>query len=195
VHTSAPHLLASNRRGIVIALPGRRMTISRPLRVAAAGVVLAAGIGVAGCARLGGPMAPDSIATDASTIAASTAFCVDEVNRLRATAGLPALSRSSAIDEFSTDAAKVDGEAHEAHTYFRMTNGGNGTARAENMIPWWKASQYGSVRTIIRQGLQTMWQEGPGGSHYENMKGGYSEIGCGVYVSPVGEVTVSQDFR
>ena len=171
------------------------MTISLPLRLAAAVVVLSSGIGAAGCAQLAGPVSPDSIATDASTIAASTAFCVDEVNRLRATAGLPALTRSGRIDEFSTDAAKVDGQAHEAHTYFRMTNGGNGTAHAENMIPWWKASQYGSVRTIIRQGLATMWQEGPGGSHYENMKGGYSEMGCGVYVSPAGEVTVSQDFR
>jgi len=171
------------------------MTTSLPLRLAAIVAIFSGAIGVAGCAQAGGPMSPDSIAADASTIAASTAFCVDEVNRLRATAGLSALQRSGRIDEFSTDAAKVDGEAHEAHTYFRMTNGGNGTARAENMIPWWKASQYGSVRTIIRQGLATMWQEGPGGSHYENMKGGYSEIGCGVYVSPAGEVTVSQDFR
>jgi hypothetical protein len=40
-----------------------------------------------------------------------------------------------------------------------------------------------------------MWAEGPGGGHYDTMRGSFSEIGCGVYVSPNGEVTVSQDFR
>jgi hypothetical protein len=170
------------------------MTLSMPLGHAAAVVIFWSGIGVAGCAQLGGPVSPDSVATDASTLAASTAFCVDEVNRLRASAGATPLAHSSRIDDFSTDAAKVDGEAHEAHAYIRMTNGGNGTARAETMIPWWKASQYGSVRAIVRQGLALMWQEGPGGSHYETMKGNYTEIGCGLFVSN-DEVTVSQDFH
>ena len=52
----------------------------------------------------------------------------------------------------------------------------------------------GSVRAIVRQGLSQMWAEGPGGSHYENMKGAYTEMGCGIFISN-GEVTVSQDFK
>jgi uncharacterized protein YkwD len=170
------------------------MTIPNLLRALGAALTVSCAMGAVGCALPGGPVSPDSVATDPGTLAASTAYCVEEVNRLRATVGAPPLTRSERIDGFSNDAAHVDGEAHQAHTYFRMTNGGNGTARAENVIPWWKASQYGSVRTIIRQGLAMMWAEGPGGSHYENMKGSYTEMGCGVFISN-DEVTVSQDFH
>ena len=159
------------------------MTIPNQLRVLGAALVLSCAIGTGGCAMAGGPVSPGSVATDAGTLADSAAFCVEEVNRFRATVGAAPLTRSSRIDVFSTDAARVDGEAHQAHTYFRMTNGGNGTARAENMIPWWKASQYGSVRAIVKKGLATMWAQGPGGSHYENIRGNYSEMGCGVFIS------------
>ncbi len=80
------------------------------------------------------------------------------------------------------------------HTHFRQTNGGNGTAMAENTIPWWRVKSHGTVRNVIREGLAQMWSQGPGGSHYENMRGQYSEVGCGVFMSN-GEVTISQDFR
>jgi hypothetical protein len=39
-----------------------------------------------------------------------------------------------------------------------------------------------------------MWAEGRGGGHHENMRGPYSEIGCGVFVNG-NEVTVVQAFR
>ena len=80
------------------------------------------------------------------------------------------------------------------HTHFRRTNGGNGTARAENTIPWWNMSRHGSVRSVIRSGLEQMWSQGPGGTHFENLRGQYTEVGCGIFISN-GEVTVSQDFR
>ena len=65
---------------------------------------------------------------------------------------------------------------------------------AENVIPWWRVSDYGSVQTIVRKGLETMWAEGPGGYHYVNMTARYTEMGCGIAVLN-GEVTVSQDFH
>lgn len=170
------------------------MTAPVLLRGLAAATTLSCALGAAGCAMPGGPVSPGSVATDANTLADSANFCIDEVNRYRAGAGLQPLSRSSRIDEFSSDAAKVDGAAHQVHSYFLMTNGGNGTARAENQIPWWKASQYGSVRAIVKQGLSQMWAEGAGGSHYENMRGNYTEMGCGIFISN-DEVTVSQDFK
>jgi len=37
--------------------------------------------------------------------------------------------------------------------------------------------------------------QGPGGSHYDIVRGDYTEVGCGVFISELGEVTVSQDFR
>jgi uncharacterized protein YkwD len=169
------------------------MTRPNQLKALAAAITLSCAIGAVGCAMPGGPVSPESVATDSATLADSTALCVEEVNRYRASAGLAPLTRSDRIDAFSTDAAHVDGEAHQAHSYFRTTNGGNGTARAENLIPWWRASQYGSIRTIVKKGLATMWAEGPGGSHHENMKGDYTQMGCGVFISN-DEVTVSQDF-
>jgi hypothetical protein len=83
---------------------------------------------------------------------------------------------------------------HVAHKHFRDTNGGNGTATAENEIPWWSLSQWGSVRSIVRQGLAMEWAEGPGGGHYENMTGHYTHVACGFSVRN-DEVTVTQDFR
>ena len=131
---------------------------------------------------------------DADVIAAASAACVDQVNQLRASVGDPPLARSTRIDQFSAEAARYDGEAHQAHKYFIETNGGHGTALAENVIPWWKVSDYGSISAIVRKGVMLMWEEGPSGYHYVNMRGRYTEMGCGIAVLN-GEVTVSQDFH
>jgi uncharacterized protein YkwD len=144
---------------------------------------------------LGGtPVEPSSLAGDPAVIAAAAAACVDQTNQLRASVGEPPLARSSRIDAFSTEAAQVDGEAHQAHKHFIATNGGYGTALAENVIPWWKVSDYGSIQNVVRKGLTMMWEEGPSGYHYVNMRGRYTQMGCGIAVIN-GEVTVSQDFR
>src|SRR5437867_4211919 len=119
-----------------------------------------------GCGVVVNPVSPD--ATLAISDASDAQFCIDEVNRLRASVGRTTLGRSDQIEYFSSEAARVDGEAHEAHKFFRQTNGG-GVARAENEIPWWKLSRYGSVKAIIREGLENEWAEGPGGSHWENI--------------------------
>jgi uncharacterized protein YkwD len=117
-------------------------------------------------------------------------FCVSETNRYRATQGLSPLTRSGALEAYAAAGAQEDGLAHAAHQHFRSTNGG-GLARAENEIPWWSAT---SIHAVIQQGLQMMWAEGPGGGHYENMRGPYAELGCGVFVNG-NEITVVQDFR
>jgi hypothetical protein len=58
----------------------------------------------------------------------------------------------------------------------------------------WKVSDYDSIQTVVRKGLTMMWEDGPGGHHYVNMRGKYREMGCGI-ADLNGEVTVSQDFR
>jgi hypothetical protein len=40
-----------------------------------------------------------------------------------------------------------------------------------------------------------MWDEGPGGGHYDNIAGDQKEAGCGIYVTPSGAVWVIQDFK
>jgi hypothetical protein len=151
-------------------------------------------LGAIGCAMPGTPMEPASVAGDPSAIAAAVTACIDQVNSLRASVGDAPLARSSRIEAFSAEAARVDGEAHQAHKHFIATNGGHGTALAENVIPWWKVSDYGSISNIVRKGVTMMWEEGPSGYHYVNMRGRYTEMGCGIAVIN-GEVTVSQDFR
>jgi uncharacterized protein YkwD len=185
--------MPNGRGGPAIAISCGRMaqhTTPRTVRAALLAAVLA--ISGTGCSVVDNPFAP--AVEEVLDLASEVAFCVDEVNRFRATIGLRALTRSSRIDSFSTEAARVDTEAREAHKYFRQTNGGGGTSRAQNVVPWWYLSNYGSVRRVTREGLAMMWAEGPGGGHYETMKGNFSEIGCGFFVEN-GVVTVTQDFR
>ena len=133
---------------------------------------------------------PSNPGLGSSTLEAELTFCVNETNRYRATQGLSALARSGALEAYAAAGAQEDGLAHAPHQHFRSTNGG-GLARAENEIPWWSAT---SVHAVIQQGLAMMWAEGPGGGHYENMRGPYTQLGCGVFVNG-NEITVVQNFR
>jgi len=129
----------------------------------------------------------------ASATAADLQYCVSETNRYRAPVGAPALARSSTIEGYAAEGARLDGLAHVAHSHFKSTNGG-GVAFAENEIPWWPLGQFGAVQAVMVQGIAQMWAEGPGGGHYDNIKGPYTQLGCGVFIQN-GEITVVQDFR
>jgi hypothetical protein len=166
-------------------------TVRRSARAAAIAACLSF---TAGCANLLNPVEPGSAASEPAVLAAAATLCVEEVNRLRVSAGDPPLVRSSTLDEFSSEAARVDGTAHQAHKHFLETNGGHGISMAENVIPWWKTAEYGSVESVVRKGVALMWAEGPSGYHYINMRSRYSQMGCGIAVID-GEVTVSQDFK
>jgi uncharacterized protein YkwD len=124
---------------------------------------------------------------------AELALCVDETNRYRAMQGLPALRRSPELERCAAAAAATDHRDRQPHGHFMATQG-CGIAFAENEIPWWPLSYAGSLRGTIVQGLADMWAEGPGGGHYENMRGNYSELGCGI-VFVADEITVVQNFR
>lgn len=145
---------------------------------------------VAGC---GGesPSSPSPTAT--VSYASELQLCIDQTNQYRASVSRPALARSSALETYADAAARNDGTAHVGHQHFTRTNGG-GVAFAENEIPWWPLNTLGSVRAVVEQGLAGMWAEGRGGGHHENMRGPYTEIGCGVFVNG-NEVTVVQAFR
>ena len=147
-----------------------------------------------GCEGMHNPFAPAPSTPSVADLHADAGFCVDEINRLRGTVGAAPLLRDESVEAFSNDAARVDGDAHEVHKYFRETVGGNGMSRAENEIPWWNLYDWGSVRTIVKRGLAIEWAEGPGGGHYENMTGGYTSVACGISIKN-GEVTITQDFR
>lgn len=125
--------------------------------------------------------------------AAELQACADTVNGFRAQRGLAPLARSAALEDFSAKAAANDGASGRAHGYFSQTRGG-GVSRAENAIPGWPIAG-GGITKVIQDGTQMMWNEGPGGGHYENIVGRYTEIGCGVFVTPQNRVWVVQNFR
>jgi uncharacterized protein YkwD len=169
------------------------MTHVRTLYAVVFATVVTAACGGSGGTAPSSPSAPTvgSPESTSGNLETELTFCVTETNRDRASLGLPGLTRSSALEAYAATGAREDGLAHAAHQHFRSTNGG-GIARAENELPWWPSSY--SVHAVIQQGLAMMWAEGPGGGHYENMRGPYSELGCGVFING-SEITVVQDFR
>jgi uncharacterized protein YkwD len=120
-------------------------------------------------------------------------FCLDQTNTYRASVGRPALRHSVLLQEYADRAAEYDGTNHVGHGYFRMTGGG-GVATAENELPWWGLSTFGTLQRLLQAGLNGFWGEGPGGGHYENIRGPYSELGCGIFVNG-SQITVVQAFR
>jgi uncharacterized protein YkwD len=121
------------------------------------------------------------------------AYCVAETNRYRARAGAAPLARSPALEAYAAAAARVDGRAHAAHTYTRGPHGPR-VAFAENAVVRWPLARYGSLRQVVAAALQAFWAEGPGGPHYENMRGNWQVVGCGLAVDD-GQVTLVQHFR
>ncbi len=120
--------------------------------------------------------------------------CVDLINVYRAKVSKKPLGRSSALETFAAAGAQADSKTGSAHGHFISTSGG-GIAWAENEIPGWPLESSG-VRGVLEDGLQMMWDEGPGGGHHDNMASTeYTEVGCGVFVTSGKEVWIVQDFR
>jgi hypothetical protein len=140
------------------------------------------------------PAPPPAVVEAAARADGDLAFCVEEVNRYRRRAGKVLLDRSTELDAFAAEGARVDSRARRAHRHFStVTYPHPYVEMGENLIPWWPEKQYGTVREIIRVGLKGMWDEGPGGGHYENLVGNFTHVGCGIHIEN-GEVTVVQDF-
>lgn len=118
--------------------------------------------------------------------------CLDTVNALRALSGLNALTWSAKLEAFADSGAHYDSDRGTAHQHFKDQNKPL-VADAENALPGWDYG--GSLSAIARQGTHDMWAEGPGGGHYENIKGVHTIFGCGFYINADGGVWVVQDFR
>jgi len=136
------------------------------------------------------PAAPDS-----PTMVADLRFCVLETNRYRAMANRAPIEQSSTLEIYAAEAAEYDGSRHTAHGFSNLRNRDGAFARLENEILWWPLVNYGNVRAVIREGIASMWAQGPTGSHYNALTDPNTTLlGCGVYVAD-GEVTVVQAFQ
>jgi len=101
---------------------------------------------------------------------ADLTFCVSETNRYRAMQTRSALSRTSTLDAYASDGARIDQQANVPHQHFISANGG-GVALAENEQT---AATSNSITTqsAMASMLSFFYSEGPGGGHYQNMMAG-----------------------
>ncbi len=64
----------------------------------------------------------------------------------------------------------------------------------ENEVVRWPYNLSPTVQSIIAQAIASFYGEGPGGGHYENIVGPFTQLGCGIYVDTNG-MTIIQDFH
>jgi uncharacterized protein YkwD len=123
------------------------------------------------------------------------AFCLAETNRYRKAAKKPPFVRTPRLDAYAAEGAEVDARARKAHHHFNTRHYPEPfSAFAENEIPWWHLPDERAVEKVVRAALASMWAEGPGGGHYENLAGDYTEMGCGIWIEG-DEITIVQNFR
>jgi hypothetical protein len=82
--------------------------------------------------------------------------------------------------------ARDDASANRAHATFGRCREGS-----QNECPGWG----GPADKMIKGCLKMMWDEGPGGGHYDNMAGDAKQVSCGFYTNEKGEIWSVQDFR
>jgi hypothetical protein len=112
--------------------------------------------------------------------------CVNRINAFRATIGLMPLMRWTDGEACADTEAQSDAESGTPHGAF-----GQCSEFAQNECP-----DYDSTDRIIDVCLQFMWNEGPGGGHYDNMTNtSYAEVACGFYQMASGLWWSVQNFR
>jgi uncharacterized protein YkwD len=134
------------------------------------------------------PSPPPSGTLEVTT--ADLEFCVSETNRYRAMRSKAPVTRSTALETFAHDAAVSDAASNIPHNYYRSHATG---ISAENQFIAGRQSN-DTIRSTIQFALAVFWGEGPGGGHYENMIGPYTQVGCGFAIE-ANRILISQDFR
>ncbi len=116
--------------------------------------------------------------------------CVARINAFRATEGLPPYEQWVEAEACTDEQAAAD-STQSAHANF-----GDCDEWAQNTCPGWR-----DVGSVIEGCLQSMWEEGPGEpfsehGHYINMSSPeYTQVACGFYEMPNGEIWANQNFR
>jgi hypothetical protein len=114
-------------------------------------------------------------------------LCVDEINRYRATLGLRPLERDA--DREACADTQIADDSRSGHWH------GKYGACGESVQNECMASP-GEQAGFLQNCLKDMWNEGPGGGHYENMKNASAtKVWCGFYTTPSGDRWSVQDFR
>lgn len=142
-----------------------------------------------GAAKDSGGAPPD---TGSGSLDEARVFCVDEINKYRATLSLAPYAGWTSAGTCADGQSKSDSESGKAHGAF-----GKCGESAQNECPGWP----GPPDSLLSGCLKMMWAEGPGEpfsahGHYINMSStSYSSVACGFYKTPSGSWWAVQDFR
>jgi uncharacterized protein YkwD len=135
---------------------------------------------------------PTSPSGNSTPTAADLTACVTQANQARAKAGAPPLSESSSLETFAQAGAQADQTSGAPHGHF-LSAANTGIAFAENEILQ-QSKALGTFQQVMLLGVQAFVAEGVNGPHYQNLFGGYSQLGCGGVISG-NQITVVWDFR
>jgi len=127
---------------------------------------------------------------------------LDRLNEYRARNGAPALLYDAKISAFALAGSKALAHDHVPHAHFRAHAEGApgfGPRAAENQgdpdgVPPLAPDALASGKKQIAEMLKLMFDEGPGGGHYENMMSlKYKRVGLGLFES-AGTLFLTNDF-
>jgi hypothetical protein len=114
--------------------------------------------------------------------------CIDRVNAYRARVGVRPVFRDAASEPCADEESRLDAASNRAHGTF-----GRCREMAQNACPNYPGA---STEEIVATCFQQMFDEGPGGGHYDNMTNPkYTTAYCGFAAVRDGRVWVIQDFK
>ena len=122
------------------------------------------------------------------------AYCVAVTNRYRASVRLDPLARSTEAEGYAAASARDDHARRKAHSRSSGRNRPPGAFAENEALRWTFEQAGGSARTFIDRALAMMWAEGRGGGHYENIRGPWRVVGCGLHADR-SRITLAQHFR
>jgi Cysteine-rich secretory protein family len=118
--------------------------------------------------------------------------CVDKINSLRASIGVPPYAEWTAAETCTDGQAQADAASMTPHSAF-----GQCGEFAQDECPGWP----GPPASMIGACMDQMWAEGPGSDfathgHYINMSSTtYTMVSCGFSTQSDGSVWATQDFK
>jgi hypothetical protein len=131
------------------------------------------------------PVAPPPAA---DPYARARQLCVDRTNEYRARLRLPPLGRDVASEPCADGESQADHAANHPHGTF-----GRCKEMAQNACPNYPGR---TPEDALAMCLQQMFDEGPGGGHYDNMTSPrYARAWCGFHSGREGTYWIVQNFR
>jgi len=133
------------------------------------------------------PVPPPVPPRSGDAFAAARQSCVDRINQYRARVRAPAVARDPSSEPCDDEESRLDARSNRPHGSF-----GKCGERAQNACPNYPGA---SVEDILTKCLQQMFDEGPGGGHYDNMTSTkYSRASCGFEQLSGGRIWTVQNF-